>query len=76
VTPTCARAPRHRAPRIFDAFRRSGELEACRIGVDARDGKVALHGTLNDYTEVRAAERAAWSVPGVIEVENRLTVVP
>ena len=61
---------------IFEAFRRSADLEARRIGVDARDGKVVLHGNVHNWAEVDEAQRAAWSVPGVADVENRLVVVP
>jgi len=61
---------------IFEAFRRSADLEARRIGVDAKDGRVVLHGNVHNCAELDEAQRAAWSVPGVAEVENRLAVVP
>jgi osmotically-inducible protein OsmY len=62
--------------RIIEAFRRNAELEARRVGVDVHDGKVILHGSLHDWSEVREAQRAAAAVPGVSEVESRLTVSP
>jgi osmotically-inducible protein OsmY len=62
--------------RIFEAFRRNAELEARRIGIDAHENKVVLHGNVHDWSEVQEAQRAAWSAPGVAEVENRLVVVP
>src|SRR5687768_4802627 len=55
---------------IFEAFRRNADLEARRIGVDAKDGKVVLHGNVHNWAEVDEAQRAAWSVPGVADVEN------
>ena len=61
---------------IFEAFRRNADLEARRIGVDAKDGTVVLHGNVHNWTELDEAQRAAWSVPGVAQVENRLEVVP
>jgi osmotically-inducible protein OsmY len=61
--------------KIFDAMRRNAELEARRIGVDTHDGTVVLHGDVHDWSEVQAAQRAAWAVPGVADVENRLQVV-
>jgi osmotically-inducible protein OsmY len=61
---------------IFEAFRRSAELEARRIGVDAKDGRVVLHGNVHNWAEVEEAQRAAWAVPGVTQVENNLEVVP
>jgi osmotically-inducible protein OsmY len=61
---------------IFEAVRRRAELEARRIGVDAKDGRVVLHGNVHNWAEVEEAQRAAWAVPGVTQVENNLEVVP
>jgi len=61
--------------RIEDAFRRHAEIEAQRIRVRVADGgRVALEGTVHDWSERLAAERAAWSAPGVMAVEDRLTI--
>ena len=62
--------------KIEAAFRRSAELDARRVGVEARDGKVILHGNVHSWIEKQEAEQAAWAAPGVSEVENRLTVTP
>jgi osmotically-inducible protein OsmY len=62
--------------KIEAAFKRSAELDARRVGVEARDGKVILHGNVHSWAEKEQAEQAAWAAPGVSEVESRLTVTP
>ena len=60
--------------KIERAFRRSAELDAQRITVEARDGAVILTGTVRSLSERDAAERAAWAAPGVKRVEDHLIV--
>jgi osmotically-inducible protein OsmY len=61
---------------IEAAFRRSAGIDARRINVTARDGKVILSGNVRSWAERREAERAAWAAPGVTHVDDRLAVVP
>lgn len=61
--------------KIEDALKRSAEIEAQGINVSVLgDGKIALDGKVHDWGERYAVERAAWSVPGVRTVEDRLTI--
>lgn len=60
--------------RIEDALVRNAETDADRITVDVDGGKVILNGHVRSWAERDAAERAAWSAPGVTEVVNRITV--
>jgi osmotically-inducible protein OsmY len=61
---------------IEAAFRRSAEIDARRINVTAANGTVILSGNVHSWSERRQAERAAWAAPGVIQVDDRLAIVP
>ena len=60
--------------KIEDAFRRSAELDASRITVEANGSEVILRGTVKSWAERQEAERAAWAAPGVTSVDDRITV--
>jgi len=62
--------------RIEAAFRRSAEIDAGGISVEARDDTIYLNGTVRSLHEKGEAERTAWSAPGVTGVVNGLAVVP
>ncbi len=61
---------------IEKALERSARLDAGRIQVEARDGKVILSGTVRSWVEREEAEDAAWATEGVSDVENRITIAP
>jgi len=52
------------------------ELKASRITVETEGGRVILKGRVRAWYERDIAERAAWSAPGVTEVQDRLTIEP
>lgn len=62
--------------KIEDALRRSGEVEARRISVEAADGKVILRGNVHSWHERSEAVQAAWRAPGVTRVEDLLMIQP
>lgn len=61
--------------RIQDALKRDAETEAQAIRVNVLDGKVTLEGKVRAWSERQAAERAAWSSPGVRTVDDRISII-
>jgi osmotically-inducible protein OsmY len=62
--------------KIEAAFERTAEQDAEKVNVVVEGGKVMLKGDVRSYAEKRAAERAAWSAPGVTSVKNNIDVRP
>jgi osmotically-inducible protein OsmY len=60
--------------RIEDAFQRDAALEADSIRIDVQGRNVTLSGKVKTWSERQAAERAAWSAPGISTLDDRLTV--
>lgn len=67
-------APSEIKRKIEEAFRRSAEIDANRITVEASGGEVILKGTVRSWAERKEAERAAWAAPGVTKVDNRIII--
>ncbi|HXG08190.1 MAG TPA: BON domain-containing protein [Gemmataceae bacterium] len=61
---------------IESAFARLAELEARRLRVEVEGNKVILHGRVRSWAEKEEAERAAWMIPGVLQVDNQIGVTP
>jgi osmotically-inducible protein OsmY len=62
--------------KIEEALKRSAEIDANRIDVEADGSVVVLKGTVRSWVEREEAERAAWSAPGVTSVVDQITVHP
>lgn len=62
--------------KIQKALHRNADLDASRITVQSDGGKVILSGKVHAWYERDIAERAAWSAPGVTEVQDHIQVEP
>jgi len=60
--------------RIEEAFRRSAQIDADRITIEAHGGEVTLRGTVRSWSERDEAQQTAWSAIGVTRVNNEITV--
>jgi osmotically-inducible protein OsmY len=60
---------------ISGAFRRNARLDADELSVDITSyGKVILAGAVSSWSEHDEAIAAAWSAPGVTEVDDRIVI--
>ena len=67
-------APTDLSSRIQEALTRQAVREAKRMNVSVSGNVVTLSGNVHSWAESVAAEGAAWSAPGVSQVNNQLMV--
>ena len=72
--PTPSVSPVEVHSKIEAALKRNMMKDSNGITVEAKDGKVKLHGKVQSWEEHDDAGLAAWSAPGVTAVENDIQV--
>lgn len=60
--------------RIENALKRSAEIESRQIEVAIQGTNVVLSGKVHSHSESEEARQAAWNAPGVLSVENKITI--
>ena len=60
--------------KIAKALARTAALDAAAISIKSDDGSVTLRGKVHSWSERQLVEDAAWSAPGVKEVNDRLSI--
>jgi osmotically-inducible protein OsmY len=60
--------------KIEKALERAAQVDAQRISVEAHERRVVLRGNVKTWVEREEAERAAWSAPGVADVQNDIRI--
>ena len=59
---------------INKAFTRDARVDAEALSIDTDENTVTLSGHVRSWVEHDAAINAAWSAPGVVDVDDRLVV--
>lgn len=60
--------------KIQSAFARNASLESKSIKIEVNGSTITLSGYLPGWHEIEEAENAAWTIPGVTRVINRLSL--
>jgi osmotically-inducible protein OsmY len=60
--------------KIIREFERNARIDAKNVQVEVNENRVILRGNVKNFDEAREARNAAWSVSGVIDVEDHLLI--
>lgn len=74
VVPPVTRSDTEIAADVRRALDCDPAINAANIHVTVTNGTVYLRGTVPTYYQIQEASKVAWSVPGVVNVVNELTV--
>jgi osmotically-inducible protein OsmY len=72
LEPTAATGTMKQA--IERALKRDAEIDSSHVRVSTDGGRVTLEGTVGSWNERAEADTTAWNAPGVLRVDNHLSV--
>lgn len=67
-------SPQEIKEKILREFERNAAIDARKVQVETSGSKIVLKGQVTSQAEYKEANWAAWSIPGVTEVENQLII--
>jgi osmotically-inducible protein OsmY len=70
-----AASPSDLKKKIEDALIRTAQVDASNITVEVQGSKAILKGRVRSWSERQEAERQAWLAPGIISVDNQITLL-
>jgi osmotically-inducible protein OsmY len=60
---------------VLDLLQEDKRFTSRQISVDIQGSQVILRGTVDSYQAMIAAMEDAWSIPGVLSVDNRINII-
>lgn len=60
--------------KIMEEFHRNASIDVEKIHIEIDGNKVILKGSVNSWPEMKEAIRAAWSIPGITQLDNQLII--
>lgn len=61
--------------KILSEFQRNATIDARNVRIETQGSKVILRGSIRSWVEYEEARHAAWSVPGVTEVDSKQLII-